>query len=83
MSENKRYSFKYYNDVYMIRIIDNYKEESNGWGVCNVKETVQRLNELNDENKALKAENKRYKCINKQLEDRLGRSLALDMEECE
>ena len=48
MSENKRYSFKYYNDVYMIRIIDNYKEEPNGWGMCNVKETVQRLNELNE-----------------------------------
>lgn len=62
-----------------------------------IEEECDLLNELSDKNRQLEKENeqldcykinelseevKRLKCINKQLEERLGRSLALDMEEC-
>lgn len=36
--------------------------------------------ELKEENEKLKGEVKRLKCINKQLEDRLGRDIALNMD---
>ena len=45
-----------------------------------------KLNELSDENKQLKKENKKLICIMKQLEAKYedkGFSLAYDMEECE
>lgn len=40
-------------------------------------------NDFYDLVNSLAEENKRLKCINRQLEERLGRSLALDVEECE
>ena len=46
----------------------------------------EKLEELNDENRQLEREIKKFKCINKQLEDRLensGIGIALDMGDCE
>ena len=46
----------------------------------------EKLEELNDENHQLEREIKKFKCINKQLEDRLensGIGIALDMGDCE
>ena len=48
-----------------------------------LKKKLDFFNELNKPYGDLIKENQRLKCINKQLEERLGRSLALDMEECE
>lgn len=41
---------------------------------------VDENNQLRKENEQLKREVKRLKCINKQLEDRLGRDIALNMD---
>ena len=40
----------------------------------------ERVEELQNENEQLKKELKRLKCINKQLEDRLDRDIALNMD---
>jgi len=44
-----RYIMEYSPETYMIRIIDTSKEEPNGWSMCNIKETVKNMNDLNDE----------------------------------
>lgn len=49
-----RYIIEYSSENYMIRIIDTFHEEPNGWSMCNIKETVEKLNELNTERTAYK-----------------------------
>ena len=43
-------------------------------------EIIDKLNELTNENEQLKREVKRLKCINKQLEERLDKDIALNMD---
>ena len=69
MTENKRYSEQNLEN-HLNRIYDNHE--------CKVifdEEIVDLLNEQD-------AEIKRLKCINRQLEERLDRSIALDMSRC-
>ena len=44
------------------------------------RENANRVGELEEENKQLKGEVKRFKCINKQLEERLDKDIALNMD---
>ena len=53
----------------------NYEEHKR----C-VDNYVDKIKEVEKENEQLKGEVKRLKCINKQLEDRLGRDIALNMD---
>ena len=69
MTENKRYSEQNLEN-HLNRIYDNHE--------CKVifdEEIVDLLNEQD-------AEIKRLKCINRQLEERLDRSIALNMSKC-
>lgn len=58
MTEKKpRFTIDYFPEVHMIRIIDNWIEEPNGWSMCNIAKTVKELNKLNKENEQLKKRN--------------------------
>ena len=50
----KRFTSVYNNQSDMIQYVDTQKEEPNRWSICNVSETLQKLNELQEENIRLK-----------------------------
>lgn len=72
----KKYKVGYFEDPVDI---DDYVETIDG-EYLDASDVVRLLNKLSDENEQLKGEVKRLKCINKQLEDRLGRDIALNMD---
>ena len=72
----KRFTIIYNEDSKMIQYVDNQKEEPNRWAICNVRETAQKLNQLNDENEQLQKDctaliysNQDYRKENKQLKE--------------
>lgn len=72
----KRFAMDYGDEYHQKRII----QRCNGNTFILPHSTVvDFLNELYGENEQLKKEVKRLKCINKQLEDRLDRDIALNM----
>lgn len=76
MTENKRFKA----DIYNFEIWDD------DVFLLSFDQTVDLLNQLNEENEQLKKENKKLICIIKQLEVKYedkGFSLAYDMRECE
>ena len=50
----KRFTSMYNEQSDMIQYVDTLKEEPNKWSICNVSETLKKLNELHEENKELK-----------------------------
>ena len=50
----KRFTIIYNEHTEMMQYVDNQKEEPNRWAICNASETVQKLNNLSDENEELK-----------------------------
>lgn len=68
MTENKRY---YFDDCF--GICDKNKGNSDYTNMLHNNEVVNRLNELNDENKTLKKENEQLKNENKKLKDTVKR----------
>ena len=44
----------------MIQYVDTLKEEPNKWSICNVSETLKKLNELHEENRLLEIEDERW-----------------------
>ena len=69
MSENKRYSEQNLEN-HLNRIYDNHE--------CKVIFDEEIVGLLNSQDKEIK----RLKCINRQLEERLDKSVALDMSKC-
>lgn len=53
----KRFTSMYNEQSDMIQYVDTLKEEPNKWSICNVSETLQKLNELHEENQDLKKAN--------------------------
>ena len=71
MSE-KRFTYEYSENSAMIRIIDTEKEEPNGWSMCNVADTVKRLNEQQATIQSLKEENIELKKLRKYCAEWMG-----------
>ena len=74
MRENKRFTFR--EDIVMIPLLAPYRDNHDKYKDLTVEDCLDLLNYLYDEKC-------RLECINKQLEERLDRSLALDMGACE
>lgn len=72
MTENKRY---YLGNGKLLTVCDSNKGGSDGFNGLTQYEVVDLLNEQDKEIK-------RLKCINRQLEERLDKSIALDMSQC-
>lgn len=69
----KRFTSMYNGQSDMIQYVDTLKEEPNKWSICNVSETLKKLNELHEENKELKKENEQLKERNDFLRKQLDR----------
>ena len=70
MTENKRYTYNDFGEIFRDKEIFAYScSMSNAKAICK---------ELNGQDKEIK----RLKCINRQLEERLDKSIALDMSQC-
>lgn len=50
----KRFTSVYNEQLTMVQYVDTQKEEPNKWAIWNASETLQKLNQLNDENEQLK-----------------------------